>query len=499
MHTLVGDEMDLGSLRLLASAVARRPMEVAAATHGDRSWTDGKTMFLEGTVNPGNQIRMLAVQGSLVASGSLDPEILRQLVRRPGLTRRYLAVEGHRALLANEHVLPPWVCSLIDRELASSCSSVEESLDWARGRNAIGEVPLVFGAIDVKRSLASMHRGAEIHLGRPLDVRPRGKHRALTDLDSDEYDQVAIGDLLLSPVGGGSPVGRLLQKMFRPVRRGTGGGPVGADSPTHSSSARPGSRGYASAVMSSIGEREVAPEVGHASTSTVYPEWDGSRRRYRPEWCTVIESDARADVASRMQLPSGLAVRRSLASLGTGMIRCRRQPQGDDIDIDAAVEAHIDTLAGRPHGDDAYVASRRWRRDLGVLVLLDVSGSVGEPGATGRSVHEEQRLAAVTITTALHDLGDRVALYAFNSRGRQAVQVLRVKGFDDRLDVQVTRRPRVWNPGHTPGWVPPSVTAPRSWSGGAGTPGACWWSSRMAWPMTTAIRGATAKPMHVGL
>ena len=175
MHALVGDEMDLGSLRLLASAVARRPMEVAAATRGDRSWTDGKTMFLEGTVNPGNQIRMLAVQGSLVASGSLDPEILRQLVRRPELTRRYLAVEGHRALLANEHVLPPWVCSLIDRELASSCSSVEESLDWARGRNAIGEVPLVFGAIDVRRSLASMRRRAEIPLGRPLDVRPRGK------------------------------------------------------------------------------------------------------------------------------------------------------------------------------------------------------------------------------------------------------------------------------------------------------------------------------------
>ncbi len=246
MHAVVGDEKDLGSLRLLASAVARRPMEVATATRGDRSWTDGSTMFLEGTVDPTNQIRMLAVQGSLVASGSLDPDILRQLVRRPELTRRYLAVEGHRALLANEHVLPPWVCSLIDRELAGSSRSVEESLDWARGRNAIGEAPFVFGAIDVKRSLASMYPTAEIPLGRSPDVRPRGKDHALTDLDSDEYDQVAIGDLLLSPVGGGGPVGRLLQKMFRPARRGAGGGPVGADSPTRSS-ARPASRGYASA------------------------------------------------------------------------------------------------------------------------------------------------------------------------------------------------------------------------------------------------------------
>ncbi|MGH9097183.1 MAG: VWA domain-containing protein, partial [Acidimicrobiales bacterium] len=80
-------------------------------------------------------------------------------------------------------------------------------------------------------------------------------------------------------------------------------------------------------------------------------------------------------------------------------------------------------------------------------VLLDVSGSAGEPGVAGGSVHLHQRLAAVTLTAALHDLGDRVALYAFNSRGRQAVQVLRVKGFDDRLDVQVTRRLASLEPG----------------------------------------------------
>jgi nitric oxide reductase activation protein len=122
------------------------------------------------------------------------------------------------------------------------------------------------------------------------------------------------------------------------------------------------------------------------------------------------------------------------------MSRCRRQPQGDDLDLDAAVEAYIDTAVGAVHGDDVYLDSRRRRRDLGVLVLLDVSGSAGEPGTAGRSVHEHQRTAAFALTTALHDLGDRVALYAFNSRGRQAVQVVRVKGFDDGVDVQMARR-----------------------------------------------------------
>lgn len=56
-----------------------------------------------------DQVVLLGVQASLLAAGSLEPDILRSLVRRPGLARRYLAVEGHRALAANDALLPPLV------------------------------------------------------------------------------------------------------------------------------------------------------------------------------------------------------------------------------------------------------------------------------------------------------------------------------------------------------------------------------------------------------
>ena len=75
-----------------------------------------------------------------------------------------------------------------------------------------------------------------------------------------------------------------------------------------------------------------------------------------------------------------------------------------------------------------------------MLVLLDISGSAGEPSATGRTVHEHQRAAAASLTFALHDLGDRVALYGFRSLGRTAVHVVPVKRFDENLDARV--RPR---------------------------------------------------------
>src|SRR4029453_16797325 len=53
---------------------------------------------------------------------------------------------------------------------------------------------------------------------------------------------------------------------------------------------------------------------------------------------------------------------------------------------------------------------------------------------------EHQRAAAAALAVALHDLGDRVALYAFRSQGRSAVHVVPVKRFRDDLDTHVMWR-----------------------------------------------------------
>ena len=63
-----------------------------------------------------------------------------------------------------------------------------------------------------------------------------------------------------------------------------------------------------------------------------------------------------------------------------GLHRRHRQPQGDDIDIDAAVEARVEVLAGSVPDEAVYIDSLRRRRDLSVLLLLDVSGSTAEAG-----------------------------------------------------------------------------------------------------------------------
>src|SRR4051794_32921351 len=83
---------------LLASAMSARVMQVAPARPGEPPWTDGSTVFIDAHTTAVRQLESIAVQASLLAAGSLDPGILRDLKRHPVVARRYLAVEGHRAL-----------------------------------------------------------------------------------------------------------------------------------------------------------------------------------------------------------------------------------------------------------------------------------------------------------------------------------------------------------------------------------------------------------------
>src|SRR3546814_7576698 len=123
----------------------------------------------------------------------------------------------------------------------------------------------------------------------------------------------------------------------------------------------------------------------------------------------------------------GHSLRKPLSRLGMGLRRVRRQAQGDDIDIDAAIEAQLEERSGHAAEENYYVESRRQRRDLSVLMLLDISGSVSQNAVSGHSVHDQQRRVAATLATVLYEVGDRVALYAFNSQGRSSVQFVTLK------------------------------------------------------------------------
>jgi nitric oxide reductase NorD protein len=446
-----GDQLQ--AFGMLASALAGRSVAVAELQPGEPPWTDGQTIYVEASARARAKVEAIAVQSSMIAAGSLDPDVVRPLVRHPRLARRYLAVEGHRALVLNSYLLPGALASMANRDIASRSDSPAASLEIASGRDAIDDPAPEFGVIRAAKVLAACSRAAEQEdRGSPQHV-PRGlknqeRTKELEELDDGAIDDSDDPDMFTSPVGGGGFIGKWLKKMLSSARKtGSGGGPPGADAPTHRTNSA--NRGlHAVSSLASTSSDDVRDDDDQtAAQGLTYPEWDVTRKRYRPGWCTVREVEAQIKASATQAIDDAIGVRRPLSRLGMGLHRLHRQPQGDDIDIDAAVEARVEVLAGSVPDEAVYLDSLRRRRDLSVLLLLDVSGSAAEPGTVGRTVHEQQRAAVANLTVALHDLGDRVALYAYYSQGRRAVNVVPVKRFDDHLDSRVMKRLNSLEPG----------------------------------------------------
>jgi nitric oxide reductase NorD protein len=449
----VAEGADADRLRgfgMLASALAGRPVAVTAQRPGESAWTDGQSIFIDTALPARSQLAAIAVQASMIAAGSLEADAVLPLARHSRLARRYLAIEGHRALSANADVLPRLLASVGDPEIAGRSDSPAASLGLASGSAAIDDPPAEFGVIRASKVLAASARVAkptEQETPEHVPRRQRGEQQ-LEDLDDGEVDDSDDPDLFTSPVGGGGFIGKWLKKMLSSARKtGSGGGPPGADSPTHRTNT--GKRGAhaVSSLATAANENVIDHEADLNTRGVKYPEWDVNRRSYRPQWCTVVETEPVIKGSATQEIDDAIGLRRPLARLGMGLHRRHRQPQGDDIDIDAAVEAHVELAAGSVPDEAVYLDSLRRQRDLSVLLLLDVSGSAAEAGTVGRTVHEQQRAAVANLTVALHDLGDRVALYAYYSQGRGAVSMVPVKRFDDHLDTQVIRRLNSLEPG----------------------------------------------------
>jgi hypothetical protein len=428
---------------LLASAIAGQLVEVAPIDAGSLAWTDGATIFVAADLSPSDVLRTISVQASLLAANSLAPDILTELERRTALTQRYLMIEGHRALIAQDDLLPHAARALIDLSVIASGSS-GESLGHAVSRAHVPSPPPLFGTIRPRaiRAKVALRRSAVAE----QVASPEMRVDEMNTTDSP-FDDGPAFEASSAWVGRGGAIGRLLKRFLDDARTG-GSGPPGSNATarwTHGSTRTSAAR---SATVRTAFDADTGTLVTRANQTFVYPEWDAVGARYRRDWCTVVEveADARRDGADSSFVESR-ALRRPLARVGLGVERRHRQLQGDDVDLDAAVEGFAARVAGHAPDDACYIDSIRRARDLSVLVLLDVSGSANERSVTGPTVHDHQRAVAASLTFALNDLGDRVALYGFRSLGRAAVHVVPLKRFDEHLDASVVRRLDALTPG----------------------------------------------------
>lgn len=174
-----------------------------------------------------------------------------------------------------------------------------------------------------------------------------------------------------------------------------------------------------------------------------YDEWDVRKRVYRPSWCTVYPSRAgEGDPAwATHQLLAHRelvrTLRRRLEAQRAGLRAAPRQLDGEEIDLDAALDDRVARQAGRGSNPRVYLRQKKRRRDFATTVLLDVSMST-DSWVGGRRILDVSREAALVLGEVAHQLEDRIQVLAFASETRNRCHVWEVLGFGE--DWAVGRR-----------------------------------------------------------
>ncbi len=192
------------------------------------------------------------------------------------------------------------------------------------------------------------------------------------------------------------------------------------------------------------GSDQPAPSVWerayHEEGAWLYNEWDFRRQHYRKDWCVLREIELHPseeryvdEVLSRYRgLISGL--RRTFEALRGEDRILKKQIHGDDIDLDAVVEAYADMHVGLEMSERLFTKHRNLERDMAVIFMVDMSGS------TKGWINDAEREALVLLCEALEILGDRYAIYGFSGMTRKRCELYRIKRFDEHYADPVKRR-----------------------------------------------------------
>ena len=169
-----------------------------------------------------------------------------------------------------------------------------------------------------------------------------------------------------------------------------------------------------------------------------YPEWVDRLKRLEPNYTTVFASDApEGDItwardALRDHAPVIRQLRDRFSLLRMRRLRLRAQRSGDELDLDACVNALIDIKLKRVPSDRLYQMSRPSRHPLAITILVDASGSTKELLPDGQRVIDVERLSVILASEALASLGDPFSILAFSGKSRHDVRISTIKDFGER-------------------------------------------------------------------
>lgn len=197
---------------------------------------------------------------------------------------------------------------------------------------------------------------------------------------------------------------------------------------------------YAEEAVRTQRPEDVWEGTYHEQGAYLYDEWDYRRMHYRKDWCVLRELDVHPShepiVTRTLERYAGLVteLRKTFEALRGEDRLLKKQKNGDDIDLDAVVEAYSDMCSGFEMSDRLFTKLNKAERDMAVVFMVDMSGS------TKGWINDAERESLVLLCEALEILGDRYAIYGFSGMTRKRCELFRIKRFDESYsDVVKTR------------------------------------------------------------
>jgi nitric oxide reductase NorD protein len=438
------------SYALLASAVAGRT--IAVHWHQQTRYgvyTDNFSIFVPSVGSERSYQLDIIAQALLIRGESLSQVKALKLLGREQLARRYLQAEIARLSREFESILPRSFTGSVDiKDFNFPLTSSKDSYDLAVSGCAMPEPPSFIGSL---RGLSMLRASWRSSQSQSLSDNERShkEHSAeinrLTEEEKSTSQESKLLKFFENPLVSSETLGNFLRNLL-------GGGLSGESDDNAGKS--PASGGpllgevrelrhkgrFSSFVDFALGrsESQFAGNSG-ANQPYLYPEWNYVSRSYRDRWVEVEEVDPWREVPDserhlhQLLSPPSRQLKRNLAGVGLGFESHFNQQAGEDFELDRVVEYFVDWNMGSTPSNNLYINNLKTRRDLGVMVLLDISASTAESEPGQNSVHYQQMRLAYHLVRALHELGDYVALYAYQSWGRSQVRMLRVKSFDERV------------------------------------------------------------------
>jgi hypothetical protein len=213
--------------------------------------------------------------------------------------------------------------------------------------------------------------------------------------------------------------------------------------------------------------------------SFLYDEWDYRMNDYRLRWCLLREKDMGEGDAgfygSTLENYSNLAnqIRRQFELMAPqGFRKTKRQQDGDELDLDAIIEAVIDRKSGLTPSEKVYNLRNKVQRDVAVAFLIDMSASTAEAIDETRRLADEwdapddpleymfwlrsrrgegvrrsykrivdlEKESLVLLIHAIETIGDAYGIYGFSGYGRENVDFYVIKDLNEMLSDKVKRR-----------------------------------------------------------